>query len=267
MHDMEDSSDIANLFQHFDGDPAGYQEFMLSSDALHAKSRWPLIAAIDPAAFAPPSSVIRERQDSTRAVDTASAIPTAMPFKAIAAIAEKPATKAQFVAPQANVLSAVRRGREPAALDMEAARAATHNALPEDTPAVVETSATPLPAAVPTPKRSRVKKPVLSTTHPDASVPAAPQPALTAQIANAEPETSVNEARFVAPKPKVLSAGPTRRGHKPAELNANTQGDASLTAPVAADPAVADEQNGHRAGNGTSRPHSTDTPPFLFKRL
>jgi hypothetical protein len=264
MHEMDDSSDIANLFKHFDGDPVDYQEFMLSSDALHAKSRWPLIAAIDPAAAVSPASVVREQVVSMSAPSASFAIPTATPVET-APVAEKPATRAQFMAPQAKVLSAVRRGRDPAVIDMEAARAATHNALPDETSADADIAGALLPAAAPKPKRIRTRKPALSTTPPDQGIAPVDQIEPAAPPVEAAAELPLEEARFVAPKPKVLSGGPTRRGHKPAV--SNTEGDASATAPAPADSTVEPEQNGHHAGNGAVRPHATDTPPFLFKRL
>jgi len=99
---MGHSSDIANLYGHFDGNPVEYQESMQQSDALHAKSRWPLLAATVFTGVAPPPVArVTAVAGAAVAADRVAADPTAH------ADATTPADqpKAQFVAPRRKVLS------------------------------------------------------------------------------------------------------------------------------------------------------------------
>jgi hypothetical protein len=273
MHDMDNSSDIANLFKHFDGDPAGYQEFMLSSDALHARSRWPLIAAIDPAIVAQPAPVTREPRISVLTQDSTAAMQSALPDEAVHASAEKPLSKAQFVAPQAKVFSAasIRRGRDAASIPRNSENAKPP-AMQQGSPLealfspVADTAIAP-PSIAETPKKRRVRKPAKSEANSVPDTETSPQPALAHETADISAETSADEARFVAPKPKVLSAGATRRGRTPADFD-NDAKDTDHSGPSGAPDQAVDEDADRRASsNGASRSHSTETPPFLFKRL
>jgi len=97
---MSNSNDIANLYGHFEGNPVEYQESMQKSDALHARSRWPLLAATVFSSAAPPP-VARVAAAVVAAADTASPSATVH----VDTDTSTAAKKAQFVAPRRKVLS------------------------------------------------------------------------------------------------------------------------------------------------------------------
>ncbi|MYZ45838.1 BcsR/BcsP family cellulose biosynthesis protein [Schauerella aestuarii] len=97
---MSHSSDIANLYGHFDGNAVEYQESMQQSDAIHAKSRWPLLAATVFSSAAPPP-VVRVTSATAATAEPASVHVTVASDDGTP-VAER---KAQFVAPRRKVLS------------------------------------------------------------------------------------------------------------------------------------------------------------------
>lgn len=53
---MSDSNDISSLYRQFGGDPGQYQEIGRTNQAIAARERWPLLAAIQPGqGFVPPA--------------------------------------------------------------------------------------------------------------------------------------------------------------------------------------------------------------------
>lgn len=59
---MSRSDDIANLFRQFGGEPSDYREMGLDNSAVHARERWPLLAAIDVGAAEGPVASVRANQ-------------------------------------------------------------------------------------------------------------------------------------------------------------------------------------------------------------